>query len=88
MAKSKVGRAARYVAQEAVQLHGAMGVSEEMPVAGLFRKLTAFQQQGGATAWHSAQLGQRLLESDAWRDSQTLLSARSVPVSSAAPVTA
>jgi len=73
MAKSKVGRAARYVAQEAVQLHGAMGVSEEMPVAGLFRKLTAFQQQGGATAWHSAQLGRRLLESDAWRESQTLL---------------
>lgn len=73
MAKSKVGRAARYVAQEAVQLHGAMGVSEEMPVAGLFRKLTAFQQQGGATAWHSAQLGRRLLDSDAWRESQTLL---------------
>lgn len=72
MAKSKVGRAARYVAQEAVQLHGAMGVSEEMPVAGLFRKLTAFQQQGGSTAWHSAQLGRRLLASDAWRDSQTL----------------
>jgi len=75
MAKSKVGRAARYVAQEAVQLHGAMGVSEEMPVAGLFRKLTAFQQQGGATAWHSAELGRRLLESDAWRESQTLLPA-------------
>ncbi|ANH75817.1 acyl-CoA dehydrogenase [Ralstonia insidiosa] len=83
MAKSKVGRAARYVAQEAVQLHGAMGVSEEMPVAGLFRKLTAFQQQGGATAWHSAQLGRRLLASDAWRESQTLLSgSRPTPAAS------
>lgn len=73
MAKSKVGRAARFVAQEAVQLHGAMGVSEELPVAGLFRKLTQFQQQGGATAWHNAHLGSRLLASDGWRDSQTLL---------------
>ncbi|EHP40321.1 putative Acyl-CoA dehydrogenase [Cupriavidus basilensis OR16] len=75
MAKSKVGRAARFVAQEAVQLHGAMGVSEALPVASLFRKLTQFQQQGGATAWHSAQLGARLLGSGGWRDSQTLLNA-------------
>lgn len=72
MAKSKVGRAARFVAQEAVQLHGAMGVSEEMPVASLFRKLTQFQQQGGGTGWHGHEFGQRLLASNAWRYSQTL----------------
>ncbi|MCO5397349.1 acyl-CoA dehydrogenase family protein [Ralstonia soli] len=89
MAKSKVGRAARYVAQESVQLHGAMGVSEETPVAGLFRRLTAFQQHGGATAWHSAELGRRLLESNAWRESQTLLPGHHhAPASSDSLVTA
>ncbi len=78
MARSKVGRAARFVAQEAVQLHGAMGVSEELPVAALFRKLTQFQQLGGATAWHGARLGERLLATGGWRNSQTLLSPRSL----------
>lgn len=72
MAKSKVGRAARYVSQQAVQLHGGMGVSEELPIAGLFRKLTRFQQQGGSPSWHAAQYGRAMLASGAWRDSRTL----------------
>src|SRR5690606_36717022 len=45
LARSKVGRCAREVSQAAVQLHGAMGVSEELMIASLFRKLLAFQQQ-------------------------------------------
>ena len=72
MAKSKVGRAARYVSQQAVQLHGGMGVSEELPIAGLFRKLTRFQQQGGSPSWHAAQYGRAMLASGTWRDSRTL----------------
>ena len=72
MAKSKVGRAARFVAQQAVQLHGAMGVSEELPVASYFRKLTAFAQQAGATAWHSHHYGTAMLACDAWRASRSL----------------
>lgn len=72
MAKSKVGRAARYVSQQAVQLHGGMGVSEELPIAGLFRKLTRFQLQGGSPSWHAAQYGRAMLASGAWRDSRTL----------------
>lgn len=77
MAKSKVGRAARYVAQEAVQLHGAMGVCEELPVAASFRKLCAFGQQFGSTAWHAEWLGRSQLASQAWRGSQTLVEERS-----------
>ena len=72
MVKSKVGRCANFVSKEAVQLHGAMGVSEELPIASLFRKLTAFALQGGATAWHSGRYGLRMLASGAWRESRTL----------------
>ncbi len=72
MARSRVGRAANFVAKEAVQLHGAMGVSEELPIAATFRKLNAFAQQGGSTAWHSRHFGRAMLASGAWRESRTL----------------
>jgi alkylation response protein AidB-like acyl-CoA dehydrogenase len=72
MAKNKVGRAARYVAQEAVQLHGAMGVCEELPVAATFRMLLAFGQKNGDAASHAAQLGAALLAGGGHAHSQTL----------------
>ncbi|WP_395407122.1 acyl-CoA dehydrogenase family protein [Pseudoduganella sp. UC29_106] len=72
LAKSKVGRGARFVAQEAVQLHGAMGVSEELAIASYFRKLLAFSQQAGGTAWHSERYGELMLGSGGYRKSQVL----------------
>lgn len=72
MAKSKVGRAARFVAQEAVQLHGAMGVCEELPVAATFRMLLAFAGEDGDAASHAALLGSELLASGRFACSQTL----------------
>jgi len=72
LAKSKVGRGARFVAQEAVQLHGAMGVSEELAIASYFRKLLAFSQQAGGTAWHGERYGELMLDSGAFRVSQVL----------------
>ena len=72
MAKSKVGRAARFVAQEAVQLHGAMGVCEELPVAATFRMLLAFAGEDGDAASHAALLGSELLASSRYACSQTL----------------
>lgn len=72
LAKSKVGRGARYVAQEAVQLHGAMGVSDELAIPSYFRKLLAFTQQAGSTAWHSERYGALMLDSGDWRESQSL----------------
>ena len=74
LAKSKVGRESRFVAQQAVQLHGAMGITEELPVASYFRKLTAFGQQGGSTAVHSRQFGNATLQSEGWSRSRTLMS--------------
>lgn len=72
MAKAKVGRAARYVAQQAVQLHGAMGVTEELAIASYFRRLMAFNQQYGATDWHAQAFAQGQLGGGAWRHSRTL----------------
>jgi alkylation response protein AidB-like acyl-CoA dehydrogenase len=72
LAKSKVGRGARLVAQEAVQLHGAMGVSEELAIASYFRKLLAFSQQFGSAAWHGERYGELILDSGAYRASRVL----------------
>lgn len=72
MAKNKVGRCADLVAKHAVQLHGAIGISEELPIASYFRKLAAFIRQGGTSDWHAQRFGQDQLRSGAWRNSQTL----------------
>jgi alkylation response protein AidB-like acyl-CoA dehydrogenase len=72
LAKSKVGRGADFVAQQAVQLHGAMGVSEELAIPSYFRKLLAFSQQWGGTAWHGERYGELMLDSNQYRVSQVL----------------
>lgn len=72
MAKARVGRGARFVAQEAVQLHGAMGVSEELAIASYFRKLLAFTQQSGRTTWHAERYGELMLDSGDYRISRVL----------------
>ncbi len=72
LVKNKVGRAARQVSQDAVQLHGAMGVCEELPVAATFRMLHAFAQRGGDPASQAHSLGASLLASGAHANSRTL----------------
>jgi alkylation response protein AidB-like acyl-CoA dehydrogenase len=54
-AKVVVGQACRYVGQQAVQLHGGMGVSDEMPVSHYFRRLTAIELTLGDTEHHLEQ---------------------------------
>lgn len=61
-AKAKVGRAARFVAQQAVQLHGGMGVTEELPVGEAFRRLMAFEMLYGTTAEQAARTARFALE--------------------------
>jgi len=39
--------ASRLISQECVQLHGAMGMSDEMKISHIFRRLTAFSQMHG-----------------------------------------
>jgi len=39
-AKVRVGQAATFIGQQAVQLHGGMGVTDELPAAHYFKRLT------------------------------------------------
>jgi acyl-CoA dehydrogenase len=45
-------RAARWVGQGAVQLHGGMGMTDELAVGHGFKRLTVFEQQFGGVAQH------------------------------------
>jgi alkylation response protein AidB-like acyl-CoA dehydrogenase len=54
-AKVVVGQACRFVGQQAVQLHGGMGVSDETPVSHYFRRLTAIELTLGDTEHHLEQ---------------------------------
>ncbi len=51
-AKFKVGEAARHIGQEAIQLHGGMGMTVEMKIAHTFKRLTMIAQTLGDTDWH------------------------------------
>lgn len=51
-AKATVGRAARFVGQQAVQLHGGMGMTEELAIGHYFKRLTALQFEFGSTDHH------------------------------------
>ncbi len=53
-AKATVGRAARFVGQNAVQLHGGMGMTEELAIGHFFKRLTALQYEFGSTDFHRA----------------------------------
>ena len=51
-AKSKIGYAAKFVADEAVQLHGGMGMSDELNVGHYFKRISAINIQFGDPAYH------------------------------------
>ncbi len=51
-AKVLVGQACRRVGQEAVQLHGGMGVTDELSVSHYFKRLTAIELSLGDTEHH------------------------------------
>jgi alkylation response protein AidB-like acyl-CoA dehydrogenase len=64
-AKAKIGRCARFVAEQAVQLHGAMGVTEELDIGAYFKRLLAFDTLFGGSAHHyrrHAALGGRAIQ--------------------------
>jgi alkylation response protein AidB-like acyl-CoA dehydrogenase len=50
--KYQVGVAGKKVGQEAVQLHGGMGVTWDLDVAHYFKRLTAIGQMFGNADWH------------------------------------
>jgi alkylation response protein AidB-like acyl-CoA dehydrogenase len=53
-AKIRIADAARHVSQESVQLHGGMGMTEELKVSHTFRRLTVLARQFGDADQHLA----------------------------------
>jgi alkylation response protein AidB-like acyl-CoA dehydrogenase len=53
-AKYRVGQAARFVGQQAVQLHGGMGVTDELPAAHYFKRLSTIELSLGDADHHLA----------------------------------
>ena len=51
-AKSRVGKAIRKVSQEAVQIHGGIGVTNELDVGHYFKRATALEIMFGNTDYH------------------------------------
>lgn len=53
-AKARIGQAMKFIGQQAVQLHGGMGVTNELPAAHLFKRLAGIELTLGDTDHHLA----------------------------------
>lgn len=51
-AKVRVGKALQFVGQQAIQMHGGMGMTNEMPISHYFKRLTAIEMTLGNTDFH------------------------------------
>jgi alkylation response protein AidB-like acyl-CoA dehydrogenase len=56
--KVQVGRAARFVGQQAVQLHGGIGVTDECAVGHVLKRLTVMEAEFGGCEQHLAAVAQ------------------------------
>lgn len=54
-AKALIGRAGRYVSQQAIQLHGGMGMTDELPVGAYVKRLAAIDVLFGDAAYQRSQ---------------------------------
>ena len=61
-AKTYIGQAARFVGQQAVQLHGAMGVVDDLIVSHYFKRLTMIDLSLGDGDFHLARFSNTLSE--------------------------
>lgn len=57
-AKTKIGYAAKFVADQAVQLHGGMGMTDELSVGDYFKRLTMLDQLLGDSDYHLQRFGE------------------------------
>lgn len=53
-AKVTVANACRFVGQNAVQLHGGMGMTDELPIGHYFKRATLIEAEHGSADWHLA----------------------------------
>jgi pimeloyl-CoA dehydrogenase small subunit len=51
-AKVQIGKAGKLISQEAVQIHGGMGMTDELNVGHFFKRITMIESQFGNTDWH------------------------------------
>jgi alkylation response protein AidB-like acyl-CoA dehydrogenase len=58
-AKSKVGYAARFIAEQAIQLHGGMGMSDELNVGHYFKRIASINVQFGDPSYHLMRYAQQ-----------------------------
>jgi len=59
-AKVGVGQASRFVAQNAIQLHGGIGMTEEYAVGHYFRRVMVIEHMFGDPAYHLSRLAERV----------------------------
>jgi len=53
-AKVQISRACRFIGQNAIQLHGGMGMTDEMAIGHYFKRATMIERQFGSTDHHLA----------------------------------
>jgi alkylation response protein AidB-like acyl-CoA dehydrogenase len=67
-AKCYVGKAARFVGQQAVQLHGGMGMADELPVSHYFKRLTMIDMTFGDSTHHLGLVSDAILREPVLRE--------------------
>jgi alkylation response protein AidB-like acyl-CoA dehydrogenase len=60
MAKVQTCRAARFVGGQAIQLHGGMGMTDELAIGHYYKRLTQCETLFGDGEWHLRRLGSQL----------------------------
>lgn len=61
-AKVQLGQSMRYVGQQAVQLHGGIGVTDEYIISHYFKRLTQLEMSFGDTLHHLGEVAERMQE--------------------------
>jgi alkylation response protein AidB-like acyl-CoA dehydrogenase len=51
-AKAFISKSVRFVAQSAIQIHGGIGITDELPVSHYFRRATVIESQFGSASYH------------------------------------
>ena len=57
-AKAQIGKAARFIGQAAIQIHGGMGMTNELAVSHYFKRATMIESQLGSADYHLARIEQ------------------------------
>lgn len=58
--KARMGQAGRYVGQQSVQLHGGIGMTDELDIGHYFKRLTALEILQGGTEFHIKKIWQQM----------------------------